>query len=88
MYNLLIDEHIPCVTQYFAKYFQIEMYHQLDEVAHKLAHQDILVCRSTLTVDEKLLEHSQLKILATASSGTNHINLEALKVKSFVLLSY
>lgn len=87
MYKLLIDAHIPCVEKYFSNYFQIEMFHQLDEVANRLAHQDILICRSTLTVDAKLLEHSQLKILATASSGTNHIDLDALNQHGIEFIS-
>lgn len=79
MYKLLIDDLIPNIEQCFSKHFLIETFKQPNEVKNKLAYQDILVCRSTLNVDAELIKHSQLKILATASSGTNHIDEKALK---------
>lgn len=87
MFKLLIDDHIPFIEHYFSKYFIIETFHDNEEVRNKLTHQDILVCRSTLTVDSELIQDSQLKILATASSGTNHVDQKALHKQGIEFIS-
>jgi erythronate-4-phosphate dehydrogenase len=87
MYRLIIDNHIPYIDEYFKHHFIIQRYQHVDELYANISHQDILVCRSTMLVDEALLQHASLKIVATASSGTNHIHKKALKNKQIQFFS-
>ena len=87
MFRLLVDSHIPFVQECFPKHFKIETYDLNDQVKERLTDKDILVCRSTLHVTKELLNHSHLSILATASSGTNHIDKNALSHQNIQLFS-
>ena len=87
MYRLIIDHHIPFVDEYFKNHFIIQRYQHPDELYENIVNQDILICRSTTVVDESLLQHASLKIIATASSGTNHIQKKALKNKQIQFFS-
>jgi len=79
MYRLLIDEHIPYIDAFFKENFVITRYENTDELEQLIGAQDILICRSTTSVDKKILSKTQLKIVATASSGTNHIDKKTVK---------
>jgi erythronate-4-phosphate dehydrogenase len=87
MYRIIIDNHIPYIDEYFKHHFIIQRYQHVDELYTNISDQDILVCRSTTVVDEQLLQHASLKIVATASSGTNHIHKKALKNKKIQFFS-
>lgn len=47
---------------------------------------DVLICRSTVKVNEALLQQSPVKIVATATSGTCHIDLPYLAARNTQLL--
>ena len=51
-----------------------------------LATQDVLLCRSTLTINPTLLIQHNLKYLATASSGSDHIDCTALRQAHITLI--
>lgn len=72
--NILADASLPGLAAAFNDGFHLTTYHNANEVADLLHNQDILLCRSTLKVTAELLKNHPLKFVATASSGTDHID--------------
>src|SRR5262249_21831184 len=48
---------------------------------------DVLLCRSTLRVGEALLAHSRVKLVATATIGTDHLDLPWLASRGITVAS-
>ncbi|PWY57445.1 4-phosphoerythronate dehydrogenase [Legionella qingyii] len=72
--NILADASLPGLKQAFPKPFHLTEYNRPDEIAQLLPGQDILLCRSTLKVNQSLLKNHRLQYVATASSGTDHLD--------------
>lgn len=74
--KILADASLPGLEQAFPPPFELSFYTQAEELSTSLKNQDILLCRSTLKVNEALLtDHSStLRYVATASSGSDHID--------------
>lgn len=72
--HILADATLPGLSALFPSPFRLTYYHNQDEVHDLLINQDILICRSTLRVNDELLHDSTLQCVATASSGTDHID--------------
>lgn len=84
--RILADATLPNINDYCDNFFDLVLYHnQLDLLTH-INNADILICRSTLNVNEKLLKSSKLKCVATASSGTDHIDKRYLKLNNIELI--
>ncbi|STX28234.1 erythronate-4-phosphate dehydrogenase [Legionella beliardensis] len=83
--NILADASLPGLIEAFPPPFKLTLYHHLNDVSTHLAGQDILVCRSTLKVTKELLSGHSLRYVATASSGTDHIDELFLKDKKIQL---
>lgn len=77
--KILADKTLPNLTALFQTPFSLTLYHTSDEIPRLLQNQDILICRSTLKVTAELLQHSSIRYVATASSGTDHIDCDYLK---------
>lgn len=75
MPKLLIDSSIPYIDTYFSKHFEVTCYQNTDELKKNLPHQEVLVCRTHTRIDAKQLGNHQLRLIATASSGRDHIKL-------------
>ncbi|MGQ3888188.1 4-phosphoerythronate dehydrogenase [Legionella sp. CNM-1927-20] len=84
--NILADASLPSLITAFPPPFKITLYHQQDDIKSLLAKQDILLCRSTLKVTKELLRDYSLSYVATASSGTDHIDDVFLKQKNITLI--
>lgn len=84
--KLLADASLPDLHKAFPAPFCLTLYKDLSEVSSLLADQDILLCRSTLKVNRQLLQGHNLEIIATASSGCDHIDAALLKEKGITLL--
>ncbi|WP_419420397.1 4-phosphoerythronate dehydrogenase [Legionella sp. D16C41] len=84
--NILADSALPGLKEAFPSPFKLTLYHNQEEVGKLLAKQDILLCRSTLKVTKELLANSSLRYVATASSGTDHIDEIYLREKKIALL--
>lgn len=69
--KLLADAHIPGVTTLFQDFdcstYQALTPQQLDGV-------EVLITRSNIKLDAKLLENTSVKVVATPSSGCDHID--------------
>jgi len=83
--RILADASLPCLSLLFTEPFHLTLYHSKDALPELLLTHDILLCRSTLTVNETLLAHTNIKGVATASSGVDHIDSEYLKKRNIAL---
>jgi erythronate-4-phosphate dehydrogenase len=72
--KILIDATLPDIEQAFGEPFIVSLYTNFEELVQLLPSQDILFCRSTVKVDAELLKNSQLRCVATASSGSCHLD--------------
>ena len=81
--NILADSSLPGLEQAFPKPFKLSLYTEAHEIPNILNNQQILLCRSTLKVNKALLDghSSSLRYVATASSGTDHIDTSYLQAK-------
>ncbi|KTD57946.1 4-phosphoerythronate dehydrogenase [Legionella shakespearei] len=84
--NILADASLPGLDAAFPAPFHLSLYHSAEEISSKLAGQDVLLCRSTLKVDSSLLKGHQLKFVATASSGTDHLDEAFLKSEGIEMI--
>lgn len=72
--NILADASLPGLSQAFPEPFQLTLYDHLNDVAQLIPGQDILLCRATLKVDSSQLKNHSLRYVATATSGTDHLD--------------
>lgn len=82
--RILADASLPGLDSAFPKPFILSRYSNADELSHLLDGQDILLCRAALKVNSDLLKKHQLQYVATASSGTDHLDhcfLKSQKIK-------
>ncbi len=72
--RIVADASLPGLDHAFPKPFILSLYSNEQELTAMLAGHDILLCRSTVKVNETLLKKHQLKCVATATSGTDHLD--------------
>jgi erythronate-4-phosphate dehydrogenase len=85
--NILADVSLPGLDSAFPQPFHLTLYSHPDEIPFLLKSQQILLCRSTLKVDEHLLGASpKLAMVATASSGRDHLDEQFLKTKGIQII--
>lgn len=85
MYRLTADKSLPGIKQLFMPHFSVQ-------AASPIKHQDlyqseVLVCRSTLKVNRNLLENTPIQVVASATSGTCHIDNDYLQKNNISLYS-
>lgn len=80
MSRILFEESIPQGMAYFSQIGEAASFHGPSLKADDLKDVDYLAVRSTTHVDDKLLaKASALKLVTTATAGTNHLDKTALK---------
>lgn len=85
--NILADASLPDLHEVFPSPFKLTLYHKASEIKIFLPDHEILLCRSTLLVNQDLISGcNSLKVVATASSGTDHIDANLLANKGIKLL--
>jgi erythronate-4-phosphate dehydrogenase len=84
--NILADATLPGLNEAFPEPFKLSVYRSQDEIPSLLNSQDILLCRSTLKITQTLIGNSTLSVIATASSGTDHIDTDYLNSKKITLI--
>lgn len=72
--QILADASLPNVQKHLGACFDLTLYSNHAELLAKIAKADFLVCRSTLKVTADLLANTKISCIATASSGTDHID--------------
>lgn len=85
MLKILADETLP-LLELFHTEFSLTTYSDLNSLEKNLSTHDILICRSTLKVDEALLKNSAITCVATASSGSDHIEKNYLEKHHITML--
>ncbi len=83
--KILADVDLPYLSQLFPKPFEVTTYDSYQSLLSMLPFHNILICRSTLRVNETLLAQSNIQCVATASSGTDHIDQHYLNSKQIHL---
>ncbi|ASQ45440.1 NAD(P)-dependent oxidoreductase [Legionella clemsonensis] len=83
--KILADATLPGLFNAFPKPFELTLYYNTAELTQLLKNHQILICRSTLKVTEHLLKNTALNYVATASSGTDHIDESFLKSRRIKL---
>lgn len=77
--KIVADENIPLVAELFGEIGDVVLLPGRAITAHDLKNADILLVRSVTTVNEKLLAHSKIKFVGSATAGTEHIDIAFLK---------
>ncbi len=81
MLNITADENIAFAEEAFSSLGKVTLFPGREISNTILRDTDILIVRSVTRVDKKLLEHSRVRFIGTATIGTDHIDLEYLKNK-------
>ncbi len=84
--NILADATLPGVLEAFPAPFNLHLYHGEEEICALLKEKQVLLCRSTLKVDQKLLKNHSLHYVATASSGTDHLDHDFLNSQNITVI--
>lgn len=85
--KLVIDENIAYAKEAFSEFGEVILVNGRIINNNILRNADILIVRSTLNVDEQLLENTNVKFVATVTTGTEHINTDYLKKKHIAFAS-
>ncbi|MBA2651318.1 MAG: 4-phosphoerythronate dehydrogenase [Tatlockia sp.] len=85
--KILADASLPGLHHFFPKPFELSLYHHPQELPSLLSGQDILLCRASLKVTQELLAQTHsLRFVATASSGSDHIDESYLERRAIKLI--
>lgn len=84
--KILADATLPGLSCAFPKPFELTLYDNPAYIPQLIENKNILICRSTLKVTEYLLKNATLDYVATASSGTDHIDESFLNSRGIQLL--
>lgn len=84
--KILADASLGDLRPLFSPAFTLSYFDRLHAVPDLLPSQDILLCRSTLSVTPSLLRNSSLQCIATASSGTDHVDTGYLASENIHLI--
>ncbi len=77
--KILADASFVGLESLFPSPFHLTYYHHQDEIPSLLEGIDILLCRSTLVVNKSLFTRFHPRGVATASSGSDHVDVEFLE---------
>jgi len=84
--RILADSSLPGLDLAFPDPFILSRYSDINELSGLIDKQDILLCRSTLKVNKDLLKNHILRYVATASSGTNHLDHSLLESQNIQII--
>lgn len=77
--RIVADENIVAIDSYFSAYGELLKLPGRQISAADVREADALLVRSITRVDRALLENSRVRFVATATSGTDHLDLEWLQ---------
>lgn len=83
--NILADASLPNLELAFPAPFTLHYYEKNEDVLTHLKGIDVLICRSTLKIPRGFFAKHDLKFVATASSGSDHIDKRYLQEKGIIL---
>ncbi len=79
--NIVIDENISYALEAFQPFGSIKLLHGRNITNSELKDADALIVRSITKVNDELLKGTNIKFVGTATIGTDHIDLDYLKLK-------
>lgn len=82
MLNIIVDENIAFADSAFNQFGRVELVPGRKITNSLLKEVDVLIVRSITNVDGNLLKNTPVKFVGTATIGTDHIDLEYLKVNN------
>jgi|WetSurMetagenome_2_1015567.scaffolds.fasta_scaffold45553_3 erythronate-4-phosphate dehydrogenase len=82
MLNLIVDENIAFARDAFMQFGNVTLLPGREINNAVLHNTDILIVRSITNVNEELLKNTPVKFVGTATIGTDHINLDYLKINN------
>lgn len=85
--KLIIESHVPCVPEELDNYFEIQRLAPEDITADAVRCADALIVRTRTRCDASLLGGSSVKFVATATIGTDHIDLPWCKANGITVAS-
>ena len=88
MFHFLIADNIPFAEEAFASHGQVERFSGRQPNPRQLQQADVLLVRSITQVNEQLLQHApNLKLVGTATIGTDHFDINALRERDIAWVS-
>lgn len=85
--NILADASLPCLPDAFPAPFHLHLFDDNRKIPALMADKQILICRSTLRIDADTFPSLPFNFVATASSGTDHIDEHYLQQNNIRLIS-
>lgn len=76
--RIVSDRNIPCVEEVFLELGEVRTLAASEIDAAAVRDADLLLCRTTIKVGPALLEGSRVRFVATATIGTDHLDLPYL----------
>jgi erythronate-4-phosphate dehydrogenase len=76
MLKILYDQSIPHIHQLFSNHFELCPYINEKDLLQKIKGHDILICRSSFPITGQTLKNSNIQLVATASSGSEHLQFQ------------
>ena len=87
MLKIVADNAIPFVERFFSCIGELELIDGRRLTSDSLIDADVLVCRTVTKVNQQLLQNSVLRIVASPSSGIDHIDQTYLQQRSIECVS-
>jgi erythronate-4-phosphate dehydrogenase len=78
MLNIVADSAIPFAERFFSHIGELNLLHAEEINSETLVDADVLVCRTVTLVNQHLLENSNIKVVASPTSGVDHVDLDYL----------
>lgn len=85
--KIVADRQIPLVREAFASIGDVHLVDGRRLVADAVRDADVLLVRTITRVDEALLKGSRVRLVATASSGVDHVDLDYLERRDISLVA-
>ena len=79
--NIVADKNIHFVDQAFKQFGEVELLETTGFKKDAIKNADILIVRSEVKVNEKLLDGSKVRFVGTSTIGTDHIDINYLSQK-------
>lgn len=87
MLKIVIDKDIPYINGVFEPYAQVIYLKGSDISANDIKDADALIIRTRTKCNESLLQNSNVKFIATATIGTDHIDLNYCKTSGIQVVN-
>lgn len=85
--KVIIDEKIPYIKEVFEKYGEVTYKAGVKITEEDLLDKDILITRTRTRCDSSTLKNSRIKIIASATIGTDHIDIDYCKKKGITVFN-